>query len=91
MKFRDVLIGSAIAGMFSYIVSAVLITFLLDRSSYSSNIVRNIIIPFPVIPVTIGLVIFLIYFSYYSLVDITPSTWEFSEKWDKFNQPEYRQ
>lgn len=70
MNFRDVFIGSAIAGMFSYIISAVLI---------------------PILQVTIGLSVFLIYFSYYSLVDITPFSWEFSDKWDKFNQPEYKQ
>ena len=70
MNFRDVFIGSAIAGMFSYIISAFLI---------------------PILQVTIGLSVFLIYFSYYSLVDITPLSWEFSDKWDKFNQPEYKQ
>jgi hypothetical protein len=91
MKFRDVFIGSAIAGMFSYIISAVLVPFLLQGNSNFNAVVENAIITFQITPVTIGLVTFLVYFSYYSLVDIPPSTWEFSEKWDKFDEPEYRQ
>jgi hypothetical protein len=85
MKFREVLIGSSIVGLVSYIVSAVILPLLLKGDSDFNTIVKIAITTYQIIPVTIGLVIFLVYFSYYSLVDITPSTWGFSEKWDKFD------
>lgn len=90
MNSRDVFIGSAIVGIFSYILSAVLIPFLLQGDNNFNNVVKNTVKTFPIIPVTIGLVIFLVYFSYYSLVDIPLSTWEFSEKCGKFDEPEHR-
>ena len=88
MNFRDAFIGSAIVGIFSYILSAVLVPFLLQGDS-NFNTVGNTLTTFPIIPVTIGLGMFSVYFSYYSLVDILPSTWEFSEKWDKPAEPEH--
>lgn len=87
MNFRDAFIGSAIVGIFSYILSAVLVPFLL-RGDSNFNTVGNTLTTFPIIPVTIGLGMFSVYFSYYSLVDILPSTWELSEKWDKPGEPE---
>jgi hypothetical protein len=83
MNFRDVFVGSAIVGVFSYIVSAVLIPFVLQGDSNSNTVVKNTSTTFSIIPVAIGLVMFLVFFSYYSLVDISPSTWELSDKWDK--------
>jgi hypothetical protein len=89
MNSRDVFIGSAIVGIFLYIISAVLIPFLLQGDSNFNTVIKNTIQTFPIIPVTIGLVTFLVYFSYYSLVEIPHPTWELSEKWVKFDEPEH--
>lgn len=80
MNFRDAFIGSTIVGIFSCFVSAIVLPLLL-KGNYNFK-------AFPIlqiIPAAIGLITFIVFFSRYSLVDITPNTWEFSEKWDEHN------
>lgn len=83
MNFRDVFIGSVVVGMFSYIISAVILLLVLKGDSNLINIVKDALTTFQIIPLTIGLTIFLVFFSHYSSVDVPPSIWEFYEKWDK--------
>ncbi|MDQ1252684.1 MAG: hypothetical protein QG646_1816 [Euryarchaeota archaeon] len=89
MNFRDVFIGSAIVGLFSYIISAVLMPYILQGDSNLNTLVKNPIPTFPIIPVTIGLVTFLVFFIHYSSVEIQPSTWELWDLWDKSAEPEH--
>lgn len=89
MNFRDVFIGSTIVGLFSYIISAVIIPYLLQGDNDFNIFVKNPIPIFPIIPVTIGLVTFLVFFSHYSSVDIQPSTWELWDLWGKSAEPEH--
>ena len=78
MNFRDVFIGSFIVGIFSSFASAVILPLML-----TGNENFKALSTFQIIPVALGLITFLMFFIHYSLVDITPHTWEFSEKWDE--------
>lgn len=89
MNFRDVFIGSFIIGFFSYIISSVLIPYLQLGDTNFNTLFKNPIPTFPIIPATIGLVTFLVFFSHYSSVDIQPSTWELWDLWGKSAEPEH--
>lgn len=78
MNFRDVFIGSTIVGIFSCFASAVILPLLLKGNGNFRAFTT-----LKIIPVIIGLITFLMFFSRYSFVDITPHTWEFSEKWSE--------
>lgn len=82
MNFRDIFIGSTIVGIFSCFASAIVLPLLLKGND---NLKAFPILQ--IIPTAIGLITFIVFFSRYSLVDITPNTWEFSEKWDE--HPDY--
>jgi hypothetical protein len=83
MNLRDVIIGSSIIGMFSYTISAIVFLFSLKGDSNFTTIVKNAFTTFQTMPFIFGLIVFLVFFSHYSLVDILPSTWELNEKWEK--------
>jgi hypothetical protein len=86
MDFRDAFIGSAIVGIFSYIISAVILLLILKGGSNFIIIVKDAFTTYQITPLAIGLATFLVFFSHYSLVDIPPSIWDFYEKWDETSE-----
>lgn len=86
MDLRDAFIGSAIVGMFSYVISDLILLLLLKGGSNFIDIVKELFTTYQIAPLAIGLAIFLVFFSHYSLVNIPPSIWDFYEKWDEPNE-----
>ena len=71
MDFRDAFIGSAIVGIFSYIISAVILLLLLKGDSNFIIIVKDAFTTYQITSLAIGLAMFLVFFHHYSLVNST--------------------